>query len=246
MTALGKLFVIANVGLSFLLATIAFGLYATRIDWTTTPAKGDSPAGEVGELQKRIREAQAALVTPRANWKAARDTLLAHEKRRAGDRQWFVEELQNLRTGNTNIKPIRTLVYPPGQSVPASDPNDPDRPLLGPGTDIAGQPLHSLREYNAETATVRNDIRAVLKDYEAEVAKDNSLTAMLIGTESSKGLQARLREEQAKKKRLEEEFSLTKPLLINAVVESELIFKRQRSLMSRIKELGGEVKVSRR
>jgi hypothetical protein len=246
MTALGKLFVIANVGLSFLLATIAFGLYATRIDWTTTPAKGDSPAGEVGELQKRIREAQTALVAPKANWLTAHKELLAHEQRRDGDRQWFVKELQHLRTGNTTVTPIRTLVYAPGQSVPASNPNDPDRPLLQPGTDIAGQPLHSLREYNAETITVRNDIQQVLKDYDAEVAKDRSLTALLIGTEGKKGLQARLREEQAKKKRLEEELSLTKPLLINAVVESELIFKREQSLIARIKELGGVVKLSRR
>jgi len=52
-----------------------------------------------------------------------------------------------------------------------------------------------------------------------------------------KGLQQRLVDEQGKRSDLVAELKLVRPQLINAVVDSDLVLRRQRALEARIKEL---------
>ena len=68
---------------------------------------------------------------------------------------------------------------------------------------------------------------------------DTQLTNELAGdpVKRSKGLRQRINDERAKRADVVAEADFVRPLLINTVVESELILKRQKSLRARVGEL---------
>jgi hypothetical protein len=246
MTAIGKILVIVNVALSFFLAGWAMTMYFTRIDWTNTPARAGKPAGELNKLTAEIKRLQAGMVKPRENWVEARQTLDNLTTVRTQNRPWYLAELNHLRARTDMNKPIQAVQYDPmnnGKSL--NDNNNPTRPLLGEVRTAAGNPitLRSLQEYNNNYVTVAKDIEDKLVEIDQEIAKDKALTDRRLGP---KGLPARLELEKQKKRDREEEQRLVRPLLINAVVESELILQREKSLKARILELGGKVEVASR
>ena len=72
MTFLGKLFVMANVAVSLLMAFLAFGLYANGVDWGYDVAKPGQQGGVIKQKQEEIAEAQKMQAPSEAAWKAAR------------------------------------------------------------------------------------------------------------------------------------------------------------------------------
>lgn len=248
MTSFGKILVLMNLGLSFLLGTWAVSLYINRVNWTTKSGKQDAEA-VVKELRERIQKLQSQTVTPKKEWVEARRTLHQKESQRENNQIWFANQIELLQTGEGNLQRIEFVA---GTSTPAMDPANPERPKMVPALDRrsplpAGAPrppLRSLRVYNDQSKDLNDEITKVLAEYNALAEKAKELTALLIG---AKGLQERVKKEKAKLEGLQEEQTLVKPLLINVVVESRLILKRRRALEARIKELGAiPVKVAGR
>jgi hypothetical protein len=86
---------------------------------------------------------------------------------------------------------------------------------------------------------VLSDLEGVMKKHEEQIAEANKLTDRIIGDKDKgvRGLQKRIEDERAKDADVVAEQKLIRPLLINTVVESELIFKRKTQLERRIEEL---------
>jgi hypothetical protein len=86
---------------------------------------------------------------------------------------------------------------------------------------------------------VLSDLEGVMKKHEQQIAEANKLTDRINGDKDKgvRGLQRRIEDERAKDADVLAEQKLIRPLLINTVVESELIFKRKTQLERRIEEL---------
>ena len=241
MTKLGKILVLVNVALSFTLMAWALAAFTNRIDWSDKKAQGEEPAGElrkrideIDELWKGFRPAEAA-------WREPRAAIFAMEARRPKDRQWYARELENLRTGDTDKFPIRSVIYNAG--LPALDPRT-GLPQMADAKDRNSQPLKSLSSYDRELNDLRTALLAEVKRLHEGILEDTRLTVQLVGEIDdttkkilAKGLRQRIIDERDKAVDLVKEQDIVRPLLINAYVESQLILKRADSLKARIQEL---------
>jgi hypothetical protein len=91
--------------------------------------------------------------------------------------------------------------------------------------------------YNQAEDALNQQNEVVSKGLVKAIEEDKDLTNRLIGEGANKGLQQRILDERAKMKEAINEQGFVRPLLINAVVESDLVFRRQRALEARINEL---------
>jgi len=232
MTLFGKVLVFVNLIFSLMMATWAFGVYSNRIDWSNNPAKGDQPPGELVSRLAEVRDLQVGLGRAEANWRQARTDLLTREALRDGDRLWYVAQFEHLRTGATEQTPARTVVLV--NSLPVLDPANANRPTMKAVNDRSDKPLRSLAAYNQEWENARDQVAAALAEYSKLVEEDSELTAKLIGP---KGMQQQLDDERAKQAGVVAEQTQVRPLLVNTVVDSELILKRQKQMEERLREL---------
>jgi len=234
MTFIGKLLVILNVGLSLLMAGIAFGVYANGIDFSSNPPKGETPGGVLAGREAEVKGLVAALGPAYGSWQAARKELLEEEDRRRGVRGWYAKELEHLRTGATAAAPAREIEYDKG--LPRPDPANPLHVQMRPAR-YRDQDLLSLAHYTDEANRTLNEALKVMAAYRAAVAEAVRLTDLLAGTPAAKGLRTRQDEERAKREGVLAEQRLVRPLFVNIAVESELIRRRLEWLREREKEL---------
>jgi hypothetical protein len=250
MTTLGKLFVLLNVGLSLAMGFWGYAIYSTRIDWSNTAAKGDKPAGALVAKVNRVKELGDALRTAEESWNSARETVAALERDRPINRAWYAKELEFLRSGASAQDAARVVLL---DKTPPADANatsrvgqvlinvaDPyKRPRLQRVEVAPGVGLKSSRAYQEEIKSLVDECNAQNDKLDGLIAKEVEYSDQLAGGTAKypKGLQTRVEEEKTKRTDLLEEQTLLRPLLVNAVVESEQVFKRQRALEARIKEL---------
>src|SRR4051812_44349080 len=109
MTFLGKLFVMANVGISLLMAFLAFGLYANGVDWGYDVAKPGQQGGLIKLKQEEIAETQKAQAPNEAAWKAARASLWKAEEERLNTRAFYVGEIEHNRSKADENNPARAI-----------------------------------------------------------------------------------------------------------------------------------------
>jgi hypothetical protein len=237
MTSLGKWLVMINFALSLIVAAWAMDLYATRIDWSNKPGKGGEPDGELVARLARIKQLSEALGPASNAWNANRFVLANLDTRRAQDRTWYETQLAFARNQATKANPAQVVKLVNGQPVPAK-PGVDDRPIMEVARDQFGQPLQSVVAYNQADEVLHQQIDVVTKNLTKTIEEDTELTNRIVGDPgTNKGLQQRILGERAKLVEVDAEKVFVRSLLINAVVNSDLVFRRQRSLEGRIKEL---------
>jgi hypothetical protein len=255
MDLFGKILVFVNLGLSLMMAAVGGAMLYYRVDWSDAPATADTPAGELLGREEKLDvlrgkatgnsrqpgQIDAACVA----WRDAQSALVAREEQNAKDRQWYVEQLEALRTNPKN-QPIQALVYDKGRTVP--NPNNGMLPQLAPVADRYGQALLSLKAYAAALADMNDKVAKKAKEVDDLVKKDDELTARLLGTNNpavkpkpgdkpTRGLIERIKDEQDKQADLAKEQELV--LLAEGQVraDSQLLLARKKSLETRVKEL---------
>jgi hypothetical protein len=250
MTLFGKILVFFNLAFGLLLAGWAFNLYANGIDWTDRK-EGNTPVGEFAIHEAQLDELWKAVPPAQADWRKNRDTLQKVEASLAADRVWYDAEMRHVFAGPTKDNPIGQIVVAAKDTKVKIDNeemtirkgqvllDDKGYPQLAPLKDRAGKPLESLAEYNKKDEEVLLALEEVMKKHEKQIEEANKLTDRIIGDKDKgvRGLQKRIEDERAKDADVVAEQKLIRPLLINTVVESELIFKRKTQLERRIEEL---------
>jgi hypothetical protein len=220
MTTFGKVLILVNLAASLLMATFAVGVF-TNSDGKAIQAQAKAKVDQVTELWKSVRPAEKV-------WSDARDYLLAQEKARAADRVWYQQELRHLREGARAGDPARAIVFDPR--------NPPGRPRMVAAKDRDGKELLSLRAYDEEEKNTLEELDRLTAGYKKAIEATTMATERFLGP---KGLHARIKAEKEKREEVVKEMGLVRPQLVNTVVDSELVLKRQRELVARIKELEG-------
>jgi hypothetical protein len=241
MTSLGKTLVMLNVALSLAMATWAQSIYSTRIDWSDNKGKEGAPDGELRSRLARLSElgnAQSGALNPAVlSWNDTRASLLALDARRVSNQAWYDKELAFNRTTASKTNPAHVVKLQNGQPAPGK-PGTNDPVAIEPGLDPFGQPLQSLAAYAQAEASLYQQIEGTTKNLAKLIEEDIRLTNEIAGDGATiKGLQQRILDGRTKMAAAIEEQHFVRPLLINAVVNSDLVFRRQRALESRIKEL---------
>ncbi|HVS34152.1 MAG TPA: hypothetical protein VMS17_01140 [Gemmataceae bacterium] len=175
MELLGKILVIATLGLSLLMAAIGGAVYFYRVDWTDTKATADQPAGELVARQEKVKQAAALLAPADKAWSEARAALPPAEERRKQDVGWYAQQLQNLETG----KSVLALDYQNAATVP--DKNNNGLPAMVPVQDRYGNPLMSATDYATAIAGKNTEILNTFEKLLATAQEDVKLTLRLIG-----------------------------------------------------------------
>jgi hypothetical protein len=229
MTQLGKTLVFVNLALSLAMAAWALGIYTGRVDWSGKGGPG-AAKGEFGKRQDDRKALFDALNSSEPRHQEALAYLQRLEHQRPGDAAFYKQELaHNANTAN-DAAPARAVNATGGQIALGPDKDGVMRPQM--------VPVKGLRSMAAYTTELRDTYAAIVEEigrYQQLVQKDNELTDQLIGP---KGLrQLVFNEEDVKQKRIQAEMETLKPLLINALAESDLLRKRQRALVARVKEL---------
>jgi hypothetical protein len=234
MTSLGKGLVLANLILSVGVAVWGLTVYASGTDWSDNRGKDLARDGELLARSETVKKWNEAHIPAARSWNTTRVELARLDERRASDRAWYEKELAFDRNGATKEKPAHVLKLVNAQPETGAD----GRPKMDAGRDQFGQPLESLVAYNLTRESLHRQIDVETKNLAKSIEEDTELTNRLGGDASgSKGLQHRILDERGKLAEAINEQRFVRPLLINAVVESDLIFKRQRALEARIKEL---------
>jgi hypothetical protein len=241
MTVFGKILVMLNLALSLMLAAWAFGVWSDRIDFSNTKASGERTAGEFARREAELASLWEGVRPAEAGWQLARADLRAQEKQRDSDLAWYYDQVQHLLGKPNPAEPVKVVVWADRDDEKlgvrrgqvALDPRT-LRPVMAPAKDAAGNPLLSLAAYDAEERKVLSSIDEVQNKFQKQVDQAIAYTEQLLGP---KGLQQRLLAEKGKLADVQAEEKLVRPLLVNTAVDSELVFKRQKSLEERVKEL---------
>jgi hypothetical protein len=246
MTMLGKVLVFFNLAFSLLLASWAFSLYANNIDGIDK--KGKSAGQTTVEYALRdteLEELWKGIPPAQANWLSERQKVLNEESRLADERSWYQTEINHLFVTANAANPVGEIAFAPkddekngikkGQILL----DDKGHPLLVPVKDGAGNPLQALAVYLKQDDDILQSLQAVLQKHQEQIDEANTLTDRIIGDEKAgrRGLHRRLLDEKNKDAAILAEQQLTRPQLINTVVESELILKRKNQLEKRLEEL---------
>ncbi len=245
MTLLGKTFLLVNLALSLVLATLAFGVYANGIDWSNNAAKAGQPAGRYVAKKAEIDDLLKGIQLTYATWHEANRELLVKEEQRRFDRRWYAGELEKLEATG----PVLIVAQDKGPADAAG------HPTLVPAmeNELERVPLQTRKAYQDRMAQIRAENDRIRKELEAKVEEDRRLTNELTGDpeRKTKGLRRLLTDERTKQEGLIAETGIEESLRINREVESELILKRLASINERVRELeaflkfkaGGEKKI---
>lgn len=239
MTLLGKVFVLVNLALSLVMATLAFGVYANGIDWSNNPAKGTQSAGRFVAKKAEIDDLSKGITLSYETWRTANKELLTKEEQRRFDRRWYAAELEKLYTAKGQVLMV-------AQEKGAADAAG--RPTLVPAVEneVEKAPLQGMQVYHERLKQITEERERIRKELEAKVKEDTELTNQLTGDpeRKTKGLRRLLTEERTKQEGLIAETGIEEALRINREVESELILKRLDSLNERIRELEAFLKMN--
>jgi hypothetical protein len=233
MTTLGKALVVVNLVLSGVLLAWAVNLYTHRTDWTDKAASGDKPAGALVAPKARAENdlMKNSLPAALAAWNKSRAELLPLEARRTKDWLFYETVMSHLTASATAQNPSRELKFDKGQVVLDKD-GYPDVTTVA--KDRKGNDLLSFNYYAAEDAKTVTALNKALDDYKAAIEQDSQLTDRMLGPQ---GLQQQMVDERNKRNDVIKEEEAVRPLLLNAVVEFQLLGKRQRQMEERVQEL---------
>jgi len=260
MTLLGKVLVLLNVGLSFLMLSWAFAIFTNRIDFSNKQAKGEKPAGVLLERADRVKKSTEGVDLANTRWREAlkgndgtdkrpvRDGLLAWEKRRIDDQKWYKVQLKVAVSGpagpdGKGDKAIVKRLAATKDGYPIPDDKNFNRPSLIDAErrklemDPRGEPLYCYDWYVRELGDLTLKIQAAQADYKKAVEEETALTEEAIETPKSKGLRRRIIDEQQKIALIDEELKDVAGRQTNALVETELLLSRKAQLERRIYEL---------
>jgi len=238
MTFLGKLFLFLNLALSLALATFAFGVYSSGIDWSDNPAKGAQQPGKLVARKNEVNElSKNQLPLANQSWKAARTELWTREDQRRVERAWYATELSKLYPNKEGV-----VVQQVVQEKAGGDGGG--RPKLEPAAEAEGVPLRTLGYYLARQQEHREENARIRMELEAKVKEDVELTNQLTGDPERKtrGLRQLLNDERAKRLGIIDEVGITEGIRVNTTVGSELVLRRLESINQRIRELEAYLK----
>jgi hypothetical protein len=233
MTKLGKILVYFNLAFGMAAFAWALGIYTNRIDFSAAKGGADKAEGELSKRVNRIKQTAENLnnyALPR--FTVARGALKVAEDVRAGNQNYYLVQLQNLKSGQP---PLLGPVYVNGviQVAPTGQPKMEDAKLV----DSNNAPLKSLDFYAAEMIATQKKIDQELVTIRTLIDQEKKLTEELSGTDGSGGYRGQVDREKVREQRIREETADLKPLIVNTQVESDLLLKRQRQLTARVKEL---------
>src|SRR5829696_4617070 len=179
MTFLGKIFVMVNLVISLMMATVGVGLYASSIDWSERPAKGSAPAGVAALRKAALKEAMDGIDPVAEGWRVANEVIMDREEKRQGDQKWFAAELVHVRAKANDADPAREVEIQEN-GVPKADPKMPHRPNLTVAKDRAGKNnLLSIAAYEGLLATAQKQNASQLDLLEKAFNADTQLTLQL-------------------------------------------------------------------
>ncbi len=224
MTFIGKLFVLVNLALSLILATAAFGVYSSSIDWSDNKGKSGQPDGRLVAVKAEIAELGKLLNQAEADWQEVRNELLQREQARRASRDVYADQLAALYQGKAAVRMV-------GPDLPDGRLN------LVPAEEVPGVPLMPLNVYVDKVRELREENATLRKEIEAKVKENTELTNQLIGEGDKKGLRQLLVEEREKNLGILTEEAIMEGLRINTLVEEQLILKRQASVQQTVEEL---------
>jgi hypothetical protein len=239
MTFVGKLFVMVNLAISFIMAVTAFGLYVTNLDYDAESRKSTTPQppAKYTAAQKEIEGLRNSIPAVKGSWRVAYNSLLDRDDQRRQDKQWYDKELAFARNMATADNPVKEVVL--AKHLPVPDAVNKMRPTMQP---IAG--LASLATYTAQLEAERKENAGVLERLQKQIDEDIRLTNLLTGTTDpfTKGLRQLLVDERIKREGVIAEYNSVEPLRILIVAESDLVSKRLASMLERIAELKAYLK----
>lgn len=270
MTFLGKLFVMVNVGISLTMAFLAFGLYAHGVDWGYDVASPGKQGGVFEERDKEIKALSPSIGPSDANWAKARAELWKAEDERREAREEYVKELKYDRSQAAPVgdamddadKAARTVVVdektyrPVMQKAPKGH-----LPEIARGAKVRSEKgkeaeapyLYSRDYYVVRLASLHEKNLVLLKELDKLIDQDVELTREMYDEKTKVGLRTYIDEERDKRRGLEEELRVVRPLYVNTSIEAALSRKRLTSLQEQIKGLneyiksrGMDLEVSRR
>jgi hypothetical protein len=233
MTKLGKILVFVNLAFGMALFAWALGIYTNRIDFSNTKGGAGKTEGELTKRADRIKQTVENLnnyAQPR--WIAARNALKVAEDVRVANQNFYVVQLKNLEDGQP---PLLTPVYVNGdlQRAPTGLPRMEDSKLV----DSNNGPLKSLKFYGEEMGATQKKIDQEIATIRTLIEQERKLTEELSGPDGNGGYRGQVDREKVREQRIHEETRDLRPLIVNTLVESELLLKRQRQLTARVKEL---------
>jgi hypothetical protein len=235
MTLFGKILVVTNVILSLFMASVAIGIYTNRLDWpgvASSPAPGEKGAGEFGRAKAELDDIQRAAALAQSRYDDGLRTVAHLEDRIPRDRNAYALQLKILdgeQAGQIQVISPRT-----GAGQAALD--DDGVPVLV--YQRPAKPLKSRRGLYRELAQTEEEIHGEKNTIESLAHQQEQLTIELNGIPGrQKGLRDLLAEEKSTRENALAELQHLKPLRYNSEVESELLHKRQESLLARLNEL---------
>lgn len=234
MTFLGKVFVMVNLVISLMMATVAMGLYASNIDRSDKKG-GDTPA--VAQRKTALKEATDSIAPVEQGWSEANAELTRREGNRQEDQAWYAAELEHNRTKANKDNPARAVAFG-DNGLPLIDPVTKRRPARVPAVDRNGQPLDALAKYDGYLIAAQKANATALAQLDKAFLADTRLANRLVPPPGEKGgLRAAIEAERIKQQGLAEESASVEHLGTKAEVEGAVINDRIAALDEQIKSL---------
>lgn len=230
MTFLGKLFVMVNVALSLAMLAAGAGLYATRIDWTESAAKGGAPPGMTARKKAELKDAMDAIFPAENTFRTATTELETLEGRRHKHRTFYSTELAWARSGGTPAAPIRAPVINSKTGLPEVDADE--RVKTAPAANLG-----SIAYYAGPIETLLKQQAAGQAALKGLFEADTRETEKLTGTPGNRGLRQHLIDEIDKRAGIQDLIDATRPLYINTLAEAAIVNERIAFLDNEIKKL---------
>lgn len=236
MTHLGKLLVFMTLVFSLTMATLALGVATHQINWADTESP-EKTEGIHSQKRAEIEALQENLLRFRSRWKAEQNTLLALEKKRPEEQNWYADQLAALSNGKDVAgkevaNPIRNTVYEADGRLRVDLRG---RPAL---IDHPDKRFKTLDVLQRELAEKEKEIADTILATQALIKELSQLTTQLRGDPGKvKGLNALLDEAKLAQENSKKELETAKQDATNGRVASESLLKRTRELDRRIAEL---------
>lgn len=238
MTKLGKGLVYFIFVVAIGLAAFAWGILGNQFNWAGAPASPSEPGSLHDQNAKQIEDQQKDLVRLRARWKGEGEALATLEARRQGQKDFYADHLNGLRTGK-GVKgkdidggAVRSLTYHADGRLNIDNTG---KPVMGPNTDERLKPRDTLDEELAKLDKELNETIVAINDL---IAEQKKFTLMLRGDPGkAKGLLALLEDAERDRRNAEAELENARQEAINGRVSVQTLIKRQKQLQARVKEL---------
>jgi hypothetical protein len=246
MAFIGKLLVVVHGALSLAVLAWAIGIFTNRIDWNTPPVEAgkESSPGLYAKQEAKAKEYSEAVDKAYTRWSGNLLRVQMLEGERYPRRAFYAEQLQLVRTGELNGKPVanpvRVLVTAPNGYLDvrpnAQRPvfNVRDEKKTGDGT---GVPSKSIAQYDREMAKMVEDIQASQMRNAQAIAERDKLNLEIVGRPGMKGLRTLLREQQTIHDQAVAEDVYVVGFVTNREAEFGLLKKRRDAMTARMDEL---------